>query len=74
MVSTLFLAENPCVHLFRRVSPPLGFWCGRDDQVHRVYPRVRQHVLLEVRSKSESKARANILHILVVQESQLVFP
>lgn len=74
MVSTLFLAENPCAHLFRRVSPPLGFRCGRDGQVHRVYSLVRQRVLLEVCSRSESKARANILHILVVQESQLVFP
>lgn len=74
MVSTLFLAANLCAHLFRRVSPPLGFRCGRDGQVHSIYLRVRQCVLLEDCKRSESKARANILHILVLQEPQLVLP
>lgn len=42
--------------------------------MHSIYLCIHQCVLLEGCNRSESKARANILHILVLQEPQLVFP
>lgn len=72
VVKPYFWAENLCVYLFRWVSPPLGFLCGRDCQVHSSHLCIPQCMLLEVCNRSKSKACANILHILVMHESQLV--
>lgn len=67
-----FWAENLCVYLFRWMSPLRGFLCGRDCQVYIIHLCIPQCVLLEVCNRSKSKAGANILHILVMHESQLV--